>query len=253
MVVWCTRSKISWTRTTSTRSTRRTKRKRLCKPSSSPTGARRPRRCSPRCWRAPGSGTTRRSRGAATACRSGRKVGSRSERARNRATSPGASAPGAFPSAFLRQGVSESEESCPAAASVKAAPVPVVAPAPSPAVSVAPLLARAPAPSPPRACVVRWPAARPRIADTCVRHAGVKRCPRVTTAVEFATGSAKAASAALECQHPAEGGHSSIAGIPRPKLALLLGDYRTRTISVYSFRGYGGLRWICRVLVDNII
>ena len=30
VVVWCTRSKISWTRTTSTRSTRRTKRKRLC-------------------------------------------------------------------------------------------------------------------------------------------------------------------------------------------------------------------------------
>ena len=41
------------------------------------------------------------------------------------------------------------------------------------------------------------------MADTCVRHAGVKRCPRVTKAVEFATGSAKAASVALECQHPA--------------------------------------------------
>ena len=41
VVVWCARSKISWTRTTSTRSTRRTKRKRFCKPSSSPTEARR--------------------------------------------------------------------------------------------------------------------------------------------------------------------------------------------------------------------
>jgi hypothetical protein len=68
-----------------------------------------------------------------------RKVGSRSERGRNRATSPGASAPGAFPSAFLRQGVSESEESCPAAAWFKAASVPVVAPATSSAVPVTPL------------------------------------------------------------------------------------------------------------------